>query len=153
MCCRGRSLGGNHDHGAGRHHDHDDRAGRYYDDLGCGYHDDRRGDNHDGRRNHHHLAPPSVGQVSESHDPIWESYAGFDDCNGVPSQFNTSVISATITAPAGVQSVTMFWSVGDQNGSKPMTLNGGCTGPRSVHSKPRSQASFRRTSRSRSRSP
>ena len=71
------------------------------------------------------LAPPSVGQVSESHDPIWESYAGFDDCNGVPSQFNTSVISATITAPAGVQSVTMFWSVGDQNGSKPMTLNGG----------------------------
>lgn len=71
------------------------------------------------------MPPPSVGPVSEQRDPIWESYLGADDCLGESGHFSTSVIAASITAPAGVQSVTMSWSVGGQTGSKSMTLSAG----------------------------
>jgi hypothetical protein len=71
------------------------------------------------------LPPPTVGAVTESHDPIWETYDGAPLCLDGPGQFTTTVIAANVTAPAGIQSVTLLWSVGDESGSVAMSPVGG----------------------------
>lgn len=70
-------------------------------------------------------AAPSVGTVAALEDPIWESYDGEDVCLFDPNLPATTVISAVVSAPAGVQSVTLNWSVDDEFGSIPMSLSGG----------------------------
>jgi hypothetical protein len=71
------------------------------------------------------LAPPSVGTVTSSENPIWESYEGEENCNTNPASPSLTVIAAPITAPSGIQSVTLLWSVGGESGSIPMALSSG----------------------------
>lgn len=72
------------------------------------------------------LAGPSVGSVSASADPIWEAYPGdTENCLGGAGQPVRTTISAPVTAPAGIQSVTLLWSVNGATGSAPMGLSGG----------------------------
>lgn len=71
------------------------------------------------------LAPPTVGSVTSSEDPIWESYEGEETCNASPALPSLTTISAPVTAPSGVQGVTLLWSVGDESGSINMSLSSG----------------------------
>lgn len=66
--------------------------------------------------------PPSVGSVSANPNPIWEEYtAGNYSCSN-PSE---STISASVSAPAGVQSVTLLWTTNAHgSGSKAMSGSG-----------------------------
>ncbi len=71
-------------------------------------------------------AAPTVGAITEEHDPIWEKYPAYpDSCLGSPNTPVTSLISAPVTAPAGIDSVVMLWSVGGTSGQVTMTLSGG----------------------------
>lgn len=71
-------------------------------------------------------AAPSVGSVSATNNPIWEGYfSDTDNCTGAPGQPIRSSISAVVTAPAGVQSVVLLWSVGAESGSSQMSLSSG----------------------------
>lgn len=67
---------------------------------------------------------PSVGLVSSAPNAISEAFQqDGSSCGGYEV---TSLISASVTAPAGVQSVVMSWSsVVISPGSKPMTGQGG----------------------------
>ena len=68
------------------------------------------------------LPPPSVNNISENPDPIWEQYSvGGYSCSQPP----TSTIAASVSAAAGVQSVTMSWTSAHGNGSQPMSNSGG----------------------------
>lgn len=68
---------------------------------------------------------PSVGTVSASENPIWEAYpSDTENCLGGPGQPIRTTISAPVTAPAGVQSVTLLWSVNGVSGSATMGLSG-----------------------------
>ncbi len=74
------------------------------------------------------VALPSVGVVSTTADPIWEGYAadeGPGTCTSIAGQPIKTVISAAVSASAGVQSVLMEWSVGGVSGSIAMTESGG----------------------------
>ena len=68
------------------------------------------------------LAAPSVGSPSADPDPIWEKFPGFP--NTCPGDGITTV-AAAVSAPAGIQSVTLSWTSAAGNGSTPMTLSGG----------------------------
>ncbi len=66
--------------------------------------------------------PPSVGAPSANPDEIWEKYDGFPSTcpgNGI------SLVSASVSAPAGVQSVTLSWTSSIGGGAKSMTSGGG----------------------------
>lgn len=69
-------------------------------------------------------AGPSVGSVQASPGTIAEAYTGDVSCSatGDPSR---STITASVSAPGGVQSVVMSWSVGSVSGSTAMSLSGG----------------------------
>ncbi len=69
------------------------------------------------------LAPPTVVSVLDSPDPIWEQYPGFIDeyCTGD----GVATVTASISAPAGVQSVVLSWTSSAGNGSKAMSKVGG----------------------------
>jgi len=71
------------------------------------------------------VALPSVGGVSANPAPISESYFGQSTCNSNPGLPSVTTISASVSAPAGVQSVTMSWQVGGLSGSSPMSQSGG----------------------------
>lgn len=71
------------------------------------------------------LPPPSVGSISATEDPIWESYDGEETCNFSPGLPALTVIAAPVDAPAGVQSVVLLWSVGGESGSIAMALSSG----------------------------
>jgi hypothetical protein len=71
------------------------------------------------------LPPPAVTTVTVTNNPIWEGYNGEDFCLGGPGQPTRTVVSASVTAAAGVQSVTLLWSVGGESGSIAMTLSSG----------------------------
>jgi hypothetical protein len=67
---------------------------------------------------------PSVGSVSASPATISEGYAADTNTCADDLQPIRSTVTATVSAPGGVQSVVMRWSVGDLTGSTPMTLSG-----------------------------
>ena len=69
-------------------------------------------------------AGPSVGSVQASPGAIAEAYTGDVSCSatGDPSR---STITASVSAPGGVQSVVMSWSVGSVSGSTAMSFSGG----------------------------
>ena len=71
------------------------------------------------------VALPSVSGVSANPAPISESYFGQSTCNSNPGLPSVTTISASVSAPAGVQSVTMSWQVGGLSGSSPMSQSGG----------------------------
>jgi hypothetical protein len=68
------------------------------------------------------LAPPAVSGVTANPAPIWEEYFPISVC---PAQPDTATVSGIVSAPAGVQSVTMSWQVGGLSGSSPMAQSGG----------------------------
>jgi len=64
---------------------------------------------------------PTVGPVSATPGAISEVYPGIDPiCSP-----NESLIRATVTAAAGVKSVTLHWSINGSNFSKPMGFSNG----------------------------
>jgi hypothetical protein len=72
-------------------------------------------------------AAPTVGAVSATNDPMWEGYVldvEFCSAFGAGYPIRTQV-AASVTAPAGVQSVTLLWSFGIHSGSIPMSLSSG----------------------------
>ncbi len=74
------------------------------------------------------VALPSVGGVSANPAPIWETYFvnfGQLTCNLNPGQPSQSTVSASVSAAAGVQSVTMSWQVDGVSGSTAMSQSGG----------------------------
>ena len=66
--------------------------------------------------------PPSVNGLSADPTPIWEKYPGFP---GTCPGDGVANVTATVSAPAGVQSVTFAWSGFGQSGSGGMTSGGG----------------------------
>jgi len=68
------------------------------------------------------LALPMVVSVIDSPDPIWEKYPGIPaTCPGD----GIATVTASISAPAGVQSVVLSWTSALGNGSKEMSKIGG----------------------------
>jgi hypothetical protein len=69
---------------------------------------------------------PAITAVGANPTQIWErNLAGNPgSCNNDPSLAVQATVSAQVSDPSGVASVTMSWSVGTTSGSKPMTGGG-----------------------------
>jgi hypothetical protein len=67
-------------------------------------------------------AGPAIAGTGASPTEIWESYPS---AGGRCTTQTTTVVSAGVSDPSGVSTVSMSWSVGKSSGSSPMTLSSG----------------------------